>query len=201
MRHLKGVVEGAVLWACVATVPACSGTPNGEGCDRDDECRSGSACLYPIAELCGATRTCQPLPTGPMCAHDIAYCDCVGNLVSVGVCHLPNGYADVRIGGSALAGPCPSGMVAVGTPCTDRAQCGVSQVCAFPVDAGCAAQGTCQPEPFSRGCSANSPTFCGCGANAARTVIAECAAPDGMATEPVSGARPTTGCSAPGAAD
>ena len=190
------------MWAWAAMAPGCSGgIPDGEACAKDNECRSGSACLYKIAERCEATATCQPLRTGPLCAHGSTYCDCEGNSVYVPECLLPQGYAAVRIGGSALAGTCPKGVVPVGTACTDGAQCGVSQVCAFAVADGCAAHGTCQrePEPLMRGCSLALPLFCGCAANSGREVIAECASPAGTASEPVSGPRPDPGCSAPDA--
>ena len=200
MKWMKRIVAIGALWAGAATAFGCSGgAADGEACDKDSACRSGSACLYKMADRCQAMGTCQPLRAEQACAHDSMYCDCDGHSVVVRDCLLPQGYAQVRIGGSALAGPCPSGVVAVGTSCTDRAQCGVSQVCAFPVSAGCAALGTCQPEPepLMTGCSLDAPRFCGCGPNSGREVITECASPAGTAGEPVSVPRPAAGCSPP----
>jgi hypothetical protein len=114
---------------------------------------------------------------------------------------FPVGYSDVRVGSSAWGGgPCPSGVVAVGTPCMARSECGVSQVCAFSVTAGCAAQGSCQsePEPVSSGCSQSGPHYCGCGP-VAIWEITECNAPPGTALSPVAGPAPDTGCAAPDA--
>jgi hypothetical protein len=200
-RSLKLVIEGGLLLAAASAVLGCS-TADGQVCANDDECRSGSACLYKIADLCAATRTCQALPTEETCHHGYDYCDCEGNVFYLPVCHLPPGYSRVRVGGTAalLAGPCPRGVKPVGAPCTDKSQCGVSQVCAFSVAAGCASQGSCQPETLTEACPLDaSLDYCGCGASTGKWVIAECAAPPGTATEPVSMRRPPAGCPAPDA--
>lgn len=194
-RSLKRVVERGLLSAIAVAMVGC-GTPDGQACANDDECRGGSACLYKIADLCAATRTCQPLPAGETCYHGFDYCDCEGNVFYLPVCHLPRGYSRVRVGGSSGAGPCPMGAKPVGMPCTDRSQCGLSQVCAFPIAGGCAAQGSCQPDPVTEGCALDaSLDYCGCGENAGKWVAAACEAPPGTATEPVSAPRPAAGCS------
>jgi acyl-CoA dehydrogenase len=49
----------------------------------------------------------------------------------------------------------------VGDPCNASSDCtGGAELCGFPIDAGCAAQGVCVPEDLS--CTDDGPVVCGC---------------------------------------
>jgi hypothetical protein len=60
------------------------------------------------------------------------------------------------------AGPTPAGGDAAGTPgspCMETADC-VAGLCAFPIEAGCSAQGVCVTEDFT--CTMDGPVVCAC---------------------------------------
>jgi hypothetical protein len=48
----------------------------------------------------------------------------------------------------------------VGSACTQSTDCGGEELCGFPVDAGCSAQGVCVMEDFT--CQDDGPVVCGC---------------------------------------
>ena len=57
--------------------------------------------------------------------------------------------------------PLPDAGGQVGDPCNTSSDCtGGEELCGFPIDAGCAAQGVCVPEDFS--CTDDGPVVCGC---------------------------------------
>jgi hypothetical protein len=188
---------GLVL-LCGIAGPGC-GAGDGAPCAKDGDCLSGSACVYKIADRCASTPTCQSRPTGLICGLIVSYCGCDGRTVGVG-CDQPAGYAPAPVGGLSQSMTCPTGSKDVGAPCTDASQCGVSQLCAFPVDGGCTAQGTCQPEPSeSAPAGGRLDYYCGCGDRSGDTVAAACESPATFALEPVAGPRPGATCPVPDA--
>jgi hypothetical protein len=62
---------------------------------------------------------------------------------------------------SGTSAPLPDAGGQVGDPCNVTTDCtGGAELCGFPIDAGCAAQGVCVAEDFS--CTADGPVVCGC---------------------------------------
>jgi hypothetical protein len=52
------------------------------------------------------------------------------------------------------------GGAPVGAPCMQTTDCGGEELCGFPIDQGCNAQGVCVFEDFS--CPTDGPVVCGC---------------------------------------
>jgi hypothetical protein len=155
----------------------------GGSCRSAGDCADDSLCVYDIAQGCAATATCQKAPTGPRCNLVLAYCGCDGTEVGVG-CDLPTGSSAVPVFGPKQSATCPTGAPKeVGTFCADTSDCGMGQLCAYPIDGGCAAQGVCQPQLTSACEASRLSLFCGC---RREMVGASCATPIGYALEPVS---------------
>jgi hypothetical protein len=174
-----------------AVAAACSQT--GDACGSDSDCGSSQRCMYSIADGCSATRTCQDNPTGPFCALVVTYCGCDGNEVGV-FCSDPDGYARAPVGGLKQSSVCPRGSRDAGSACSDTSQCGVGQICVFPIADRCMANGVCEPEPpLSTAPCDRSEMYCACDGT---RVIAGCGQPPGYA--PVAVATPLTdaGCAA-----
>jgi hypothetical protein len=77
---------------------ACRTDNTGAACTSNDDCGGEDACVYRIADGCGARPTCQKKPTGPLCHSIVLYCGCDGATVPV-ACGTPSGYAPAPVGG------------------------------------------------------------------------------------------------------
>jgi hypothetical protein len=101
IEGVAAIAVVAVIGAAgaIGTLGACSTGKEGSACDRDDDCRFGYACGFPIADRCHAAGHCVELGQGtddcasqPPHAPLAPLCSCDGTSAVRG-CGLPDGIA------------------------------------------------------------------------------------------------------------
>jgi hypothetical protein len=178
-------IPPALLAACSGSVApdtgGAGGTSGGAGigaCAVDADCGAGKSCAFKIADACAARGTCVEVSNGPQCKALQLACGCDNVSVNVACTGYPSGYAARPI---AHDGPC-EGPDGGSRTCSKDADCGGTDVCAFPVNGGCSALGACvtlAPGPY---CHAYQPA-CTCDG---RTISVVCNGyPNGTASAPI----------------